>query len=140
MSLAIKVFILFLLVQSSMARYWIDKNPFSKIKPFRPDPSEIDYLSIFTDMIGEWQREADEKYKLQTSTNDMDRSIFLQNKARAYIRLWGAWKNHRGYPYGDLRNKLPGDLWPNQFRYYCRQSECKNLLFDLVDGLSTEAD
>ncbi|XP_024004448.1 uncharacterized protein LOC18030901 [Eutrema salsugineum] len=139
MSLGIKVFILFLLVQSSMAKYWVDKNPFAKIKPFKPDQSEIDYLSIFRGMIRGWQREADKQYPLWTPTNYMNRAIFLQKKVRGYVRLWGAWKNHRGYPYGDLRNKLQDDLWPISYSNYCRQSEGKNLLTSLVYGLSTEA-
>ncbi|CAH2077493.1 unnamed protein product [Thlaspi arvense] len=94
-------------------------------------------------MIGGWVEEAEKKYPLSTSTNYMDRSTFLQEKVRDYVQLWGKWKNHRGYPYGDLRNKLEGYLWPGQYskyRNYCRESEGKILLTYLIYGLSAEAD
>ncbi|CAL9224592.1 unnamed protein product [Arabidopsis halleri] len=138
MSLAIKFFILFLLVESSIALYRPDPN--KKEKQYL-DQSEIDYIRILRETIGGWQQEADKKYgiySLSTSTNYMNRSLFLQDKVRSYVQLWGEWKNHNGYPYGDLRNKIHGKLWPMQYDS-CRQSEGTNLLTFLMYGLSAEA-
>ncbi|KAL9286601.1 hypothetical protein AtEden1_Chr4g0287541 [Arabidopsis thaliana] len=139
MSLAIKVFLLFLLVESSIALYRPDPN--EKQKKYL-DQSEIDYIRILRETVRGWQQEADKKYgiySLSTSTNYMNRSLFLQDKVRGYVQLWGEWKNHKGYPYGDLRNKVHGNLWPMQYDY-CRQYEGTNLLTYLMYGLSAEAD
>ncbi|CAA7048784.1 unnamed protein product [Microthlaspi erraticum] len=91
-------------------------------------------------MIRGWQHEADEKHR----NNYMERGLFIQDKVQDYVELWGKWKNHTGYPFGDLRNKLVGDLWPVQYskfgRNYCRRDEGKNLLTYLIYGLSSEAD
>lgn len=142
MSVAIKFFVLFLLVESSTAKYIRDLNPFAIFPDEKENKSEIDYFSIFREIIRGWQREAHKKYPLWTSTNYMDRSLFLQGKVRDYVQLWGEWKNHKGYPYGDLRNKLQGDLWPTQYGPYCRDQllEGKDLLTYLIYGLSAEAD
>ncbi|KAL9817263.1 hypothetical protein AtNW77_Chr4g0286851 [Arabidopsis thaliana] len=120
MSLAIKVFLLFLLVESSIALYRPDPN--EKQKKYL-DQSEIDYIRILRETVRGWQQEADKKY----------------DKVRGYVQLWGEWKNHKGYPYGDLRNKVHGNLWPMQYDY-CRQYEGTNLLTYLMYGLSAEAD
>lgn len=148
MSLGIKFLILFLLVESSTAEFSrdmlfkkrrISRDLFVNEKQINPHELEMNYFEILRGMIRGWLREAEEKYPLRMSTNYMDRSFFLQEKARAYVQLWGRWKNHRGYPYGDLRNKLQGDLWGMQYDY-CRQSEGANLLTYLIHGLSAETD
>lgn len=139
MSLTIKFFLLFLLVELSIALYRPDPN--KKEKSYLDQP-EIDYIRILRETVRGWQREADNKYgiySLSTSNNYMNRSLFLQDKVRGYVQLWGEWKNHKGYPYDDLRNKIHGNLWPMQYDS-CRQSEGTNLLMYLIYGLSAEAD
>ncbi|CAF2030345.1 unnamed protein product [Brassica napus] len=141
MSLAIKVIILFILVESSWGKYAV--NPFAA-NPFADEEKqinqEIDYFDILRGTIRAWQREAEQKYPLWTSANYMERASYLQEKVRGYVQLWGKWKNHTGYPFGDLRNKLQGDLWPVEYGVQCHQYEGQIILTYLIYGLSAETD
>ncbi|XP_019088177.1 PREDICTED: uncharacterized protein LOC104728035, partial [Camelina sativa] len=101
---------------------------------------DIDCIRILRETVGGWQQEADNKYgTLWASTNYVKRSLFLQDKVREYVQHWGEWKNHKGYPFYDLRNKIHGNLWPTQYDTF-RQFEGTNLLTYLIYGLSAEAD
>ncbi|CAH8352194.1 unnamed protein product [Eruca vesicaria subsp. sativa] len=100
--------------------------------------SDIDYSSLFKQMIEGWMREADKEYRfppitstplrigefpsLQTEAEGyVNRSFFLQGKAQAYVREWNNWK-----PYRNLVNKIDV-LWPY---------EATNLLTYMLHGLS----
>ncbi|EOA18075.1 hypothetical protein CARUB_v10006522mg [Capsella rubella] len=135
MSLAIKLFLILLLVESSTALYRVDfnENPKSYL-----DQPEVDYIRILRETVRGWQGEADKKYGLYSSTDYMKRSLFLQDKVRRYVELWGEWKNHKGYPFHDLR-KIKSYLWTIQYDT-CRQAEGTDLLTYLIYGLSAETD
>lgn len=143
MSLAIKLFIVFLLTESSMAKHVQDHNV---SKNQNMSESDIDYSSFFKQMIEGWLREADTKYpfrpkamrtgnadkfpSLQTEAEGfVNRSFFLQGKAQAYVREWNNWK-----PYRNLVNKIDV-LWPN-VDYECPPYEATNLLTYMLHGLS----
>ncbi|CAA0396855.1 unnamed protein product [Arabidopsis thaliana] len=164
--MAIKIstlFLLFLLVESCTARYipadLHEANEEGRQVLKVPDESKRRYLSLFKWKVEDLQREADEKYPLWKSTNHLDRSLFLLEKAQDYVQLWDTWRkgtSFAGNPYGDLRNNVQGDLWPKHYDYcrqsegtnlltylmydFCRQSEGANLLKYMTYGLSPEAD
>ncbi|XP_010449905.1 PREDICTED: uncharacterized protein LOC104732081 [Camelina sativa] len=134
MSLSIKLFIMFLLIECSTA------------KPIRQRDLDldIDYSSFFKEMIEGWQREATEKYPFKPDFDNYDGSsfrqyldqhsanisFFLQGKAQAYVCQWNNWK-----PYRDLGNKI-GVLWPLEDKANCPQIEAMNLLTYMIHGLS----
>ncbi|KAF8091696.1 hypothetical protein N665_0438s0025 [Sinapis alba] len=138
MPLAIKLFIFFLLTESSMAKHVQDHNVTKN-----QNMSDIDYSSFFKEMIEGWLREADKKYpfrpttfrigkfySLQTEAEGfVNRSFFLQGKAQAYVREWNNWK-----PYRNLVNKIDV-LWPN-VDSECPPYEATNLLTYMLHGLS----
>ncbi|AEE83205.1 putative protein [Arabidopsis thaliana] len=137
MSLTIKLFLMFLLIESSIAKQKPD------LDHVNVDMSEIDYSSFFKQMIEGWEREANEKYPFRPDLNNDDssyflqsrdqvyvnRSFFVQGKAQAYIRQWNNWK-----PYRDLGNKI-GVLWPTQDND-CPKIEAMNPLTYMIHGLS----
>ncbi|KAJ4899215.1 hypothetical protein Rs2_13166 [Raphanus sativus] len=138
MSVVIKFFILFLLVDISTA-YYRPADPTSEDKKgIDLNKSEIDYFSILRDIVRGWRREAVAKYSMSASTDYMARSLFLQDKVRRYVQLWGEWKNHTGYPYADLHKKIYGDFWPIEYTD-CRRTEGIDLLMYLLYGLSAES-
>ncbi|KAF8091695.1 hypothetical protein N665_0438s0024 [Sinapis alba] len=128
MSLVIKFFILILLVDVSTAFYRPADPTSEDKKGIGLNKSEIDYISIIRDTVRGWQREADAKYSLWQSTDYMTRSLFLQDKVRSYVQLWGEWKNHTGYPYADLHKKIHGDFWPIG-EFFCPQTEGIDLFY-----------
>ncbi|XP_056863691.1 uncharacterized protein LOC108830766 isoform X2 [Raphanus sativus] len=117
MSLAIKLFIVFLWTESSMAKHVQDHNV-SK----NQNMSDIDYSSFFKQMIEGWLREADTKYPFRPKA-------MRTGKAQAYVREWNNWK-----PYRNLVNKIDV-LWPN-VDYECPPYEATNLLTYMLHGLS----
>ncbi|EOA18102.1 hypothetical protein CARUB_v10006560mg [Capsella rubella] len=136
MSLSIfKLFILFLLIESSIAKY------VSQLAD--QDLNIVDYSSLFKEMIEGWQREATEKYPFRPDFENYDgfsfrqnrdqtyanRSFFIQDKAQAYVRQWTNYK-----PYRDLGDKI-GVLWPTQDDT-CPETEAMNLLTYMLHGLS----
>ncbi|EOA18282.1 hypothetical protein CARUB_v10006781mg, partial [Capsella rubella] len=129
MSTAIKFFTLFffffLLVESPTARY-IYRTPHD---------SEIDYFRMFVREMEYLQREADEKYPLWRSTNYLNRSLFLSEKAQDFVDLWDEERKSKilrnPYIYLDLRNKVQSELWPKHYDY-CRQSDGTNILTHLM--------
>ncbi|KAF8051591.1 hypothetical protein N665_1694s0001 [Sinapis alba] len=138
MSMVIKFFILFLLVDISTA-FYMPADPTSEDKKgIGLNKSEIDYFNIFRDTVRGWRREADEKYSISASTDYMTRSLFLQDKVRGYVQLWGEWKNHTGYPYADLHKKIYGEFWPIEY-VDCDRTEGIDLLMYLLYGLSAES-
>ncbi|CAH8323015.1 unnamed protein product [Eruca vesicaria subsp. sativa] len=145
MSVAIKFFIIFLLVEKSTALYWPADPTSEEKKGIGLNKSEIDFISILRDTVRGWQIEADAKYSLWTSSDYMTRSLFLQDKVRGYVdkvrgyvKLWGEWKNHTGYPYADLHKKIYGDFWPRN-EILCRRIEGIDLFMYLLYGLSAES-
>ncbi|EOA18085.1 hypothetical protein CARUB_v10006537mg [Capsella rubella] len=144
MSTAIKFvslfFFLLLMVESSTARdiqlVFTDKlGEDGTYLLRRPHDSEIDYFHMFAWEIEDLQREADEKYPLWRSTNYLNRSLFLLEKAQDFVDLWDEERKSKisgnPYLYNGLRNKVQGELWPNHYDY-CRQSEGTNLLTHLM--------
>lgn len=143
MSLAIKLLILFFLIESSIAKHIPDQDSNEDQDDQDQDVymSHINYSKFFKQMIEGWLREADERYSFWKHSNDkgyLHRSFFLQGKARDYVQQWNKWKHHSGYPYGDLRNKIDV-LWPHQVNT-CPQIEATNLLTYLIHGLSRSYD
>lgn len=116
MTLAIKVIILFVLVESSW-EYVV--NPFAEENQINQGKSEIDYFE-------RWFENGATRSRAKISSLDIDQlrgAIFiLTREARSYVQLWGRRKNRIGYPLGDLRNKLQGDLWPIEYGDRCRHS------------------
>ncbi|EOA19093.1 hypothetical protein CARUB_v10007761mg, partial [Capsella rubella] len=166
MSTAIKFvslfFFLLLMVESSTARdiqlVFTDKlGEDGTYLLRRPHDSEIKYFRMFVRKMENLQRQADEKYPLWKSTNYLDRSLFLSEKAQDFVDLWDEWRKSKisGNPflYNDLRNKVQGELWPKHYDYcregtnllthlmydFCRKSEGENLLKYMTYGLSPEA-
>ncbi|KAF8091704.1 hypothetical protein N665_0438s0032 [Sinapis alba] len=85
MSLAIKLLVLFFIIDLSVEKYIPNKD--SKVKQDNQDGdgdvymSHIDYSNFFKQKIEGWQREADERYPLWTNTNNrgyLDRSFFYK--------------------------------------------------------------
>lgn len=136
MSLAIKLFIIFFLIESSFSKHIPDQDSNEKEDDRDDYMSSIDYSRFFKHMIEGWQREADEKFPIRTNTDDkgyLERSFFLQSAAQAYVGHWNKWKHHSGYPYGNLRNKIDV-LWPGKVDT-CPDFETTNLLIYIIHGL-----
>ncbi|KAF2538631.1 hypothetical protein F2Q68_00019513 [Brassica cretica] len=95
MSLAIKVIILFILVESSWGKYVV--NPFAA-NPFADEEKqsnqEIDYFDILRGTIRAWQREAEQKYPLWTSANYME-LILTRESSRLCSALGEVEKSYR---------------------------------------------
>ncbi|KAL0660051.1 hypothetical protein Bca4012_080636 [Brassica carinata] len=137
MSLAIKLLVLFFIIDLSVAKYITNKDSIVRQDNQDVYMSHIDYSNFFKQKIEGWQREADERYPSWTNSNNkghLDSSFFLQGEAQNYLRHWKELKNRKGYPYADLQKKI-GVLWPHQVGT-CPEFEAPHLLTYIMHGLS----
>ncbi|CAH2077492.1 unnamed protein product [Thlaspi arvense] len=141
MFLATKLFILFCLIGSSIAKHIPDQDSEEEQDRDVCMSATIDYCRYFKKMIEGWIRETNERYPFWKNTNHkgyLDRSFILQRKAQDYVEQWNKWKRYSGYPYRDLRNKI-GVLWPHQGDN-CPEFEATNLLIYMIHGLTSPYD